>query len=124
MRKTSLHRFEKNSIQVLPVRQYLRRQLVFLMYGSLLIAISLAMGVAGYMNFAHQNFIDAFYNSSMILTGMGPASEMPSDSAKIFASFYSLYSGVAFLTTSGIMFAPLVHRILHLLHVDDETRQN
>jgi hypothetical protein len=30
-----------------------------------------------------------------------------------------LYSGVAFLTMAGILFAPMVHRILHLLNVEE-----
>jgi hypothetical protein len=31
-----------------------------------------------------------------------------------------LYSGVAFLTISGVFFAPIIHRILHILQVDSE----
>jgi hypothetical protein len=42
------------------------------------------------------------------------------DAGKWFASFYALYSGVAFLTTAGVMLSPLVHRILHILHAEDE----
>ena len=65
-------------------------------------------------------WLDAFYNSSMILTGMGPVNIINNDGGKWFASFYALYSGVAFLTTAGVMLSPLVHRILHILHAEDE----
>ena len=62
--------------------------------------------------------MDAFYNASMILTGMGPVAVLNSDDAKIFATVYSIYSGVAFLTSVGVMFSPLVHRLFHRLHID------
>jgi hypothetical protein len=56
----------------------------------------------------------------MILTGMGPVNILSNDSAKWFASFYALYSGVAFLTMAGVLLAPMIHRILHILHVEDQ----
>jgi hypothetical protein len=58
----------------------------------------------------------------MILTGMGPVSEMKSDAAKIFSSFYALYSGVAFLSITAVFFAPIVHRVLHMLQVEPDER--
>ncbi|PYS93436.1 MAG: hypothetical protein DMF50_13525 [Acidobacteria bacterium] len=54
----------------------------------------------------------------MILTGMGPVDPMITTSAKLFASFYALFSGVAFITTMGILLAPLVHRFLHRFHLE------
>lgn len=98
---------------------YLRRQLRFLLAATGLITISLAIGTAGYVHFAGYRFVDAFLNASMILGGMGPIGELPCDSAKWFASFYALYSGIALLTTVAVILAPLVHRLLHRLHLDD-----
>lgn len=63
--------------------------------------------------------VDSLLNASMILTGMGPVSPMPSDAAKLFASAYALFSGVAFLTTFSILIAPILHRILHRLHLNE-----
>lgn len=60
--------------------------------------------------------------SSMILTGMGPVAEMQDDSAKLFSSFYALYSGVAFLSITAVFFAPIIHRLLHILQVDIEEK--
>jgi hypothetical protein len=54
----------------------------------------------------------------MILTGMGPVTEMMSNPAKLFSSFYALYSGVAFLSIAAVFFTPIIHRILHILHVE------
>jgi len=54
----------------------------------------------------------------MILTGMGPVNEMTTAGAKLFASFYALFSGVAFLTIVAVLLAPAVHRFLHRFHLD------
>lgn len=51
---------------------------------------------------------------------MGPVAEMVSDSAKVFSSLYALYSGIAFLSVTAVFFAPIIHRILHVLHVEQE----
>jgi hypothetical protein len=40
--------------------------------------------------------------------------------AKVFASFYALFSGVAFISTIGILIAPLAHRFFHRLHLEDQ----
>lgn len=85
-----------------------------------LIFFSVGLGVIGYRYYASLNWVDSLYMASMILTGMGPVSEMPNDAAKLFSSFYALYSGVAFLSITAIFFAPVIHRILHILQVEDE----
>jgi hypothetical protein len=84
-----------------------------------LIAFSLIIGVVGYHYLGRLNLLDSFHMSCMILTGMGPVSEMTSNAAKIFSSLYALYSGIAFLSITAVFFAPIIHRILHILHVEN-----
>lgn len=79
---------------------------------------SLALGVLGYHALAGLSWLDALVNASMILTGMGPVNEMTTVGAKLFASFYALFSGVAFLTIVAVLLAPAVHRFLHRFHLD------
>ena len=81
-----------------------------------LVAISLGVGMAGYMGFEHLGLVDAFLNASMILGGMGPVAEVKSTGGKIFAGMYALYSGLVFLVVGGLLLAPVVHRILHKFH--------
>ena len=90
-------------------------------YGALsggLIVGSLAIGAVGYRMLAHLSWVDALLNASMILTGMGPVDPMPTAGAKLFASAYALFSGVAFLTSVGVLLAPVVHRLLHRFHLE------
>ena len=87
--------------------------------GILLVAVSLAIGMAGYAYFEDLGFIDSFLNASMILSGMGPVATPDSAAGKIFAGSYALYSGIAVLAFAGVIAAPLVHRFLHRLHCDE-----
>ena len=112
-------RFEHKKHPVLNQRDFLKRQIKYALYTTVLVAFSLLMGMIGYHYTAGLGWLDALYNSSMILTGMGPVNILSNDSAKWFASFYALYSGVAFLTMAGVLLAPMIHRILHTLHVED-----
>jgi len=58
----------------------------------------------------------------MILSGMGPVSPLQTDGGKIFAGCYALFSGLAFLTSLGIIFAPAFHRFLHKFHAEEAKR--
>ena len=87
-------------------------------FGLVFIGLSLGAGAWGYHQFNGQPWIDALLDAAMILTGMGPVSTLTSNTAKIFATVYALYSGVAFLTFVAVLFAPVVQRFLHKFHLD------
>lgn len=85
------------------------------------ITICLVIGVAGYyITSPGISILDAFHNASMILSGMGPVITITSTSGKLFSSFYALFSGVAFITNIGILLLPVLHRLLHRLHLQEE----
>ena len=113
-------RFEHVKKDVLPFPKFFNRFLKFTLYSAILLGFSIGVGVAGYHFFGDLPWLDSFYNASMILTGMGPIDDMTTTEGKLFASFYALYSGIAFLTTVAVFFAPLAHRFLHVFHLEDE----
>jgi hypothetical protein len=84
-----------------------------------MVGASLAVGTVGYHVAAGLAWLDALLNAVMILTGMGPVAPLQGVTAKLFAIVYALYAGVVFLAVAGIMLAPVIHRILHRLHLDD-----
>ena len=86
--------------------------------GLVLIAVSLAAGMAGYHGYEGLPWIDAFLNAAMILSGMGPLLQPATPGGKIFAGLYALYSGLAVLVIAGIIFGPVVHRFLHRFHLE------
>jgi hypothetical protein len=110
--------FEHAKKPLVSSQKYLQRQVKFFLISGLLLVASLGTGVLGYHFIGKLGWIDSLLNASMILTGMGPVNPMNSNSAKIFASFYALFSGVAFLSITAVMFAPFIHRLLHKMHID------
>lgn len=112
--------FEHHSQPVLPFGQFIKRIIRYTFFAFILLGVSLGIGVAGYHYINDLPWIDALLNASMILTGMGPIDPMKNDDAKLFASFYSIFSGVVFLSTVAVFLSPIVHRFLHKLHVDEE----
>jgi hypothetical protein len=87
--------------------------------GLALVVGALAIGITGYMSLEGLAFVDAFLNAAMILSGMGPLHNPVSTAGKLFAGFYALFSGFAVLGIAAIVFAPIVHRIFHRLHIAD-----
>ncbi|MGE0736115.1 MAG: hypothetical protein AB7G15_07210 [Alphaproteobacteria bacterium] len=81
--------------------------------------MALGVGVLGYRYFNALPWIDALVDASMILGGMGPVSHLKNDGAKLFASFYALFSGLIFLGAAAVIVAPWVHHLLHRLHAED-----
>ena len=111
--------YEHHTDPVLPRDAFLRRVSGHVVVSIGIVAISLAIGTAGYHWFGRLHWLDAFENASMILTGMGPVDTMESSGAKLFAALYALYSCIVFLAAVGVMAAPFLHRILHRLHVEE-----
>ena len=85
---------------------------------------ALSIGILGYHFIAHLTWIDALLNASMILTGMGPVNTLTTVPGKLFASAYALFSGVFFLAATSVVLAPLLHRLLHRLHVEDSKQKD
>ncbi len=117
------YRFEHKNHQILPFNKFIIRVIKYFLFSMLLIIFSLGIGTFGYHYFAETSWIDAFYNASMILTGMGPVDEMVTTTAKLFSSFYALFSGIVFLSTVAVIFAPIAHRLLHFLHVEENKNE-
>ena len=111
-------RFEHRREPLLPRRVYVRRLARHAAIAVAIIFGSLSIGVLGYHHFAGLVWLDALLDASMILSGMGPVHVPQTAAGKLFASAYALFSGVAFITTVGVLFAPAVHRFLHKFHLD------
>ncbi len=111
--------FENKKNSLLPFSLFIKRVLKYFFYTLIIIGFSLLTGTLGYHYIARLAWINSFYNGSMILTGMGPVDVMINNSAKLFSSFYALFSGVAFLSTIAVLFAPIAHRFLHTFHLEE-----
>ena len=110
--------FERKGEKVLPVRQFARRMLGVGLIWLALTVLGLALGMAGYAWTEGMAPMDAFVNAAMILSGMGPVAELKTQGGKFFAGLYAIFSGLFIVVASGFVLAPLLHRVLHILHVE------
>jgi len=115
-----LFRFEHRADPLLPRRQFLARLMRHMTFAAGVVALSLGIGVVGYHAFESLSWIDALLNASMILGGMGPVDPIHTTAGKLFASFYSLFSGILFLVVVGIIVAPFAHRLMHRMHMEEQ----
>jgi hypothetical protein len=112
--------FEHKRKAIQPYPEFLVRLSLYFIIALLLILFSALIGSLGYHFIGNLTWIDAFYNACMILTGMGPVAEMQTGAAKVFSSFFALYSGIAFLSTIVIFLAPVIHRLMHVFHLEEQ----
>ncbi|HEX3058874.1 MAG TPA: hypothetical protein VHP62_05890 [Usitatibacter sp.] len=118
-------KFETRRQQLASPDVFRRRLVRSFAVGSLMVAVSLAVGMVGYGVTESLTPLDAFLNASMILSGMGPLHNPKTDAGKLFAGIYALYSGFAVLVIAGVTFAPAIHRVLHRFHLaDDKDEEN
>jgi hypothetical protein len=106
------------------MRVFLRRLVLSGLAGLELIALSLYVGMAGYRYLEGLSWLDSFMNAAMILAGMGPVATIQNAGAKLFAGLYALYSGLALILITGIVFGPVVHRLLHYFHLERAGRKS
>lgn len=116
-------KLEHRSQELVTFPRFLFRMGRYALFAFGLVFVSLLVGTTGYHVLGQLSWIDSFHMSSMILTGMGPVAEMKSNGAKMFSSFYALYSGVAFLSITAVFFAPLIHRLMHILHIEKNDKE-
>jgi hypothetical protein len=112
--------FERRHEPLAPPAYYRRRLLKSSLLAGGVIGVSLAIGILGYHYFGGiESWVDCLYSASMILGGMGPVNPLETPVAKLFASFYALFSGLVFIGVASVLLAPFAHRILHRFHLDE-----
>jgi hypothetical protein len=111
--------YERKHQKVAPLTVFARRLGHALVLIGVLVVFALAIGISGYHWIAGFGWVDSLLNASMILGGMGPVNPLQSTGAKLFASAYALFSGIAFIAAMGIALSPVIHRVLHKFHADE-----
>ena len=115
--------YEGHTTSLLPRRQFFRRWVRHGFIAGAALVVSLAIGTLGFHWFAEESWLDAFLNASMLIGGMGPVGEFKQTAGKLFAALYALYAGIVFLGAAAVFLAPVVHRTLHKLHLDEHAKK-
>lgn len=110
--------YEHRSDPILPRRRFVRRLWRHFQVAFGLILVSLLLGVIGYRLCAGFTWIDSFLNACMLLGGMGPVGSITTDAGKLFAAIYALYAGLVLIAATGILLTPVLHRVMHRLHLE------
>ncbi len=115
--------FEKLSSPLISRCAFFLRMLRLLSVTILIGLFSLAIGMEGFHVFEGMDWLEAFLNASMLLGGMGQVDTLHTNMGKFFAGCYALYCGVFVVVCSGLLLAPVFHRVLHHFHFgeDDST---
>ena len=112
--------YEHRKQPLLSTAKFFKRVVRHWLAGFGVLVFGLGGGILGYHYIAGLNWIDSLLNASMILGGMGPVNPLSTNAAKIFASVYALFSGLAFLGIVSVLLAPFVHRMLHRIHAEEQ----
>lgn len=112
--------YESKHQPPIPRASFARRLGVHVGAAGILLAVSLGVGMLGYSSFERLPWMDAFLNSAMLLGGMGPVNPPQTEAGKLFAGLYALYAGLIFIVSAALLFTPIVHRIIHHFHWNEQ----
>jgi lipid-A-disaccharide synthase-like uncharacterized protein len=115
--------YEHKKQPLAPKRVFYRRLWKNFFFALAFLSLCLFIGIAGYkITIPEFSWYDSLLNASMILSGMGPIIDPGitlTNAAKVFASLYAIFSGITFITTIGLMIAPIAHRFFHKLNIEE-----
>ena len=103
--------YENKKQALAPKAIYINRIRKNILFAIGILFISLSIGVIGNkLTIPEFDWYDSLLNASMILSGMGPiigGDIVLTNTAKVFASVYALFSGVTFISTIGLRLTPV-----------------
>lgn len=116
--------WEHRSEPLAPSHVFAGRMARQILLVAVIVGVALLVGTIGYMIVSRGNenldIIDSFLEASMLLSGAGPlyTERNSSDTLKLFSSLYALFGTLIVVSSVGILASPIVHRVLHRLHLE------
>lgn len=110
--------YESKDQPLLPGRHFTHRLVTHVLYAFAVLAVTTVIGVAAHIWLEPIHWHDAVLNTALIVGGIGPYIVPKTALGKLFFAGYSMFVGLVFAATLGIILAPLAHRILHKFHLD------
>ena len=112
--------FERYDDPLLTHSEFFIRMLRCVLLAMVLLVLTLLLGTIMFHNIEPFSWIDAFFSSVLILTGIGMEKTLSTPAGKLSTSFYALFSTMIFYVILGIVFTPLLHRLLHHFHFKED----
>ena len=108
--------FERHHEPLLPVPQFFGRIARSLIVAAIIDGCALAVGSVGLRWLEGLDWIDAWLNAALVMTGNGPTVHAQSISGKAFLLIYALGGVLIFAAVISVVMAPILHRMLHTFH--------
>ena len=84
----------------------------------LVAGLSLLTGTLGYHFLVGSDWSDSFHCACLVLGNHDVAVHPESTVGKVFVGLYVMYGGLLFVSMVAILASPVLHRIIHSLHLD------
>jgi hypothetical protein len=110
--------YEQRHHDLLPIGAFAVRVGQHLAASVGIVATALAVGTLGFRWLEAMAWPDAFLWSAMLVAGMGPVGAPSTVAGKLFAAFFGLGCGLVLVVATGLVAAPVIHRILHRFHLE------
>lgn len=112
--------FEHVKDDVLPFEQFIYRLLMYLAIALLLLTLAVIPGVITFHLFFELPLAEAFINAVSLLGSLPVPHPLTSHGGHVFTALYNLFIETTVLLALGTLFSPIVHRVLHKMHLQTE----
>ena len=112
--------YEKASEPVISTNHFIWRVFKHALYVVGFLVLSVLLGALGFMLIEGLPFKDASLVAAHILAGLGLIQLPETYAGRVFVALFGLYASLFFLAAFSVIFAPVVHRIVHKLHLDTD----
>jgi hypothetical protein len=110
--------FERRREPLISRRRFAYRLAASLAIAFAIDAIVLAIGTVGYHRLAGIGWLDASVDAVMVITGNGLVTRPATAAGKLFSIADALFGVMAFIIVTGVVLAPVFHRLLHSFHLE------
>jgi len=96
-------------------KQILFRKLISsLIWVLILLCITWGIGIGGFLLLDY-TWIDAIYNSALVITSMGMQSTMVSSAGKLFVAIYGIICNIILINMMGIAISPIIQYAVSIM---------
>ncbi|MCG7622123.1 hypothetical protein [Epibacterium sp. Ofav1-8] len=104
--------------------RFLRRMGCHVGAAAALVVGSITAGALFLMHLEQIALSEALLHAATLVSGLGLVQMPGTMQAQVFVSLFALYSGFVALAVSGLIVAPVAHRLLHWFHWEDAAEQD
>lgn len=110
--------YEHKKDPLISTKAFGKRMAYHVLVAVLLFVVLVGGGIIGHMLADGMPFYDALFASTTITSGLGISIIPKTTQGKLFVGLYGIVTSHFYIASSGIILAPIAHRVLHSFHLD------